>query len=70
MFKGILLGQWHNLSDPGLEESLRVRLDFMTFTGFDMGNRIPDETTICRFRNKLITLKLDKKTLSILESKT
>lgn len=66
MFKAILLGQWHNLSDPGLEESLRVRLDFMAFTGFDMGSRIPDETTICRFRNKLITLKLDTKLFQFL----
>lgn len=60
MFKAILLGQWHNLSDPGLEESLRVRLDFMAFTGFQMGESIPDETTLCRFRNRLIELKLDK----------
>mgnify|MGYP006288402523 CR=1 FL=1 len=60
MFKAILLGQWHNLSDPGLEESLRVRLDFMAFTGFQMGESIPDETRICRFRNRLIELKLDK----------
>lgn len=61
MFKAILLGQWHNLSDPGLEESLRVRLDFMAFTGFEMGSPIPDETTLCRFRNRLIELKLDKR---------
>jgi transposase, IS5 family len=29
MFKSVLLGQWHSLSDKQLEESLRVRLDFM-----------------------------------------
>ncbi len=54
MFKAILLGQWHNLSDPGLEEALNVRLDFMMFTKFELGEDVPDETTICRFRNKLI----------------
>src|SRR6187399_699939 len=54
MFKAILLGQWHSLSDPGLEEALRVRLDFMMFTGFEMTEEVPDETTLCRFRNKLI----------------
>lgn len=32
----------------------------MAFTGFKMGDKIPDETTICRFRNRLIELKLDK----------
>lgn len=61
MFKAILLGQWHSLSDPALEESLRVRLDFMMFTGFELSEDIPDETTICRFRNKLIEKNLDKK---------
>jgi IS5 family transposase len=54
MFKAILLGQWHSLSDPKLEEALRVRLDFMVFTGFGMDGNVPDETTLCRFRNKLI----------------
>lgn len=54
MFKALLLGQWHSLSDPGLEESLRVRLDFLEFTGFSVGDKLPDETTFCRFRNKLI----------------
>ena len=34
MFKSVLLGQWHGLSDAALEEALRVRLDFMVFTGF------------------------------------
>ena len=28
LFKCLLLGQWHCLSDPKLEESLRVRLGF------------------------------------------
>jgi IS5 family transposase len=61
MFKAILLGQWHTLSDSGLEESLTLRLDFMVFTGFELGERVPDETTICRFRNKLIEKKLNDK---------
>jgi len=60
MFKAILLGQWHSLSDPELEESLRVRLDFMLFTGFELGEDLPDETTLCRFRNRLIAKGLDK----------
>jgi len=54
LFKCLLLQSWHSLSDPGLEEALRVRLDFMVFTGFSIGDRLPDETTFCRFRNKLI----------------
>ena len=54
MFKALLLGQWHSLSDPGLEQSLRVRLDFLEFSGFSLGGNLPDETTFCRFRNKLV----------------
>ena len=62
MFKATLLGQWYSLSDPALEESLRVRLDFMLFTGFELlDGDVPDETTICRFRNRLIEKRLDKK---------
>lgn len=54
MFKCLLLQAWHSLSDPGLEESLRIRLDFLQFSGFSIGEKLPDETTLCRFRNKLV----------------
>jgi IS5 family transposase len=56
MVKALILQQWHSLSDPELEEALRVRLDFMLFTGFE--GEVPDETTLCRFRGKLIELNL------------
>jgi IS5 family transposase len=52
LLKGLVLQTWHSLSDPALEEALRLRMDFMLFTGFD--HRVPDETTFCRFRNLLI----------------
>lgn len=61
MFKAILLGQWYSLSDPGLEEALNVRLDFMMFTGFELLEDCPDATTLCRFRNRIIEKGLDKK---------
>lgn len=35
MFKLMLLGQWHGLSDTQLEHALKVRLDFMVVTGFE-----------------------------------
>ena len=56
LVKALVLQAWHSLSDPGLEEALKVRLDFMMFTGFDQG--VPDETTFCKFRNTLVRLKL------------
>jgi IS5 family transposase len=65
MFKLVLLGQWHGLSDAELEQALRVRIDFMVFTGFEPASgELPDASTICRYRNKLGELKLD---VSLLE---
>lgn len=52
MFKAILLGQWHSLSD--------VRIDFIIFTGFELNDDVPDSTTLCKFRNILIHKGLDK----------
>lgn len=53
MFKAVLLGQWHSLSDPELERALITRLDFFLFCGFDELN-IPDHCTLNRFRNWLM----------------
>ncbi|MCK5176729.1 MAG: IS5 family transposase, partial [Candidatus Aenigmarchaeota archaeon] len=64
MFKTLLLQQWHSLSDEQTEEALCVRIDFMLFTGFELNDEIPDASTICRFRNKLIEKNLDKKLLT------
>jgi IS5 family transposase len=54
MFKAILLGQWHSLSDAALEQALCVRIDFLHFCGLSLLDTIPDETTLCRFRNRLV----------------
>ena len=61
LFKVLLLQQWHQLSDPKMEESLHTRIDFMWFSGFGLADsdmHVPDETTICRFRNKLAKKEL------------
>ena len=55
MFKAVLLGQWHHLSNPKLEEALHMRTDFMDFCGTGFSDDAPDEATLCRFRNRLIT---------------
>ena len=54
LFKCLLLGQWHGLSDEKLEKALKVRLDFMLFCGLDLYSSVPDHTTHCRFRNDLV----------------
>jgi IS5 family transposase len=62
MIKALVLQAWHSLSDPKLEEALKVRLDFMLFTGFE--ENVPDETSFCLFRNKLTKLELWEKVLN------
>ena len=54
LFKCLLLGQWHGLSDPKLEKALKVRLDFMVFCDLDLHAPVPDHSTHCRFRNALV----------------
>jgi IS5 family transposase len=50
LFRALLLAQWYQLSDPGLEEALADRLSFRRFCGFGLDDGTPDETTLCRFR--------------------
>lgn len=58
LFKSLLLQAWYNLSDYGLEEALDDRLSFRRFVGLSIGEKAPDHTTICRFRERLAQLKL------------
>ena len=53
MFRALLIARWFNLSYPKLERALRVRLDFMLFCGFVIGNKMPDASTLNRFHGKL-----------------
>lgn len=61
MCKAVLLGQWHQLSDQELVNALSVRIDFMVFTGFSLEDKLPDESTFCRFRNRLKQANLEQK---------
>jgi len=61
MLKALLLAQWHDLSDPGLEDALADRLSFRRFCGFPLDEETPDETSFVRFRAKLRDLKLYEK---------
>ncbi len=53
LFRALLLAQWYQLSDLGLEEALADRLSFRRFCGFGLDDGTPDETTLCRFRGAL-----------------
>jgi IS5 family transposase len=53
LFKTLLLQQWYNLSDPGMEEALCDRISFRRFVGLSLSDAVPDHSTISRFRSQL-----------------
>jgi len=60
LFKALLLQQWHDLSDSDLEHALMDRISFRKFCGFSLSDSIPDHTTLCRFRNALVSHNLSE----------
>ena len=51
--KALLLQQWYDLSDPGLEEALCDRISFRRFVGLAGDQAAPDHSTVWRFRQAL-----------------
>lgn len=68
LFKALLLQAWYSLSDYGLEESLDDRLSFRRFIGLSVGEKAPDHSTICRFREQISILGLSDKLFALIES--
>jgi IS5 family transposase len=54
LFKALLLQAWYGLSDADLEYRLGDSLAFTRFVGLSLEDAVPDHTTLCRFRNRLI----------------
>ncbi|PHS30035.1 MAG: hypothetical protein COA92_10190 [Sulfurovum sp.] len=54
----LFLQSWYSLSDPMTEELIHDRISFRRFLDIKDEDTIPDETTICKFRLKLIEKKL------------
>lgn len=54
MFKAVLLQSLYGLSDAETEEALADRLSFRRFVGLVLTDRVPDHSTICRFRNLIV----------------
>ena len=50
----LFLQAWYGLSDPMTEEMIHDRLSFRKFLNIKADDDIPDETTICNFRNALM----------------
>lgn len=61
LFKALLLGLWHDLSDVMLAETLDDRASFRRFCGFASSEATPERTAFVRFRRELVTRGLDAK---------
>lgn|SRR5262245_46954712 len=62
----MILQHLYGLSDPQAEEQLKDRLSFQKFVQLDTHEAVPDETTICRFRQRLIECGLHEELLGLL----
>lgn len=58
LFKALLLQAWYGLSDAELEFRLGDSLAFGRFVGLSLEDEVPDHTTLCRFRNRLVAARL------------
>ncbi len=67
MFKALLLQQWFNLSERDLSEAITDNLSFKSFLGLSLSDPVPDDTTFCRFRQKLQEEGLLEKLFSLLD---
>jgi IS5 family transposase len=67
MFKVLLLQSLYGLSDAEMEEALADRLSFRRFVGLALSDAVPDHSTICRFRNLLVSEGLLEKLFAELD---
>lgn len=61
MFRALLLQRLYGLSDAELEDTLYDRLSFRRFCGLGLEDDVPDHTTLCRFRNRLVEAQVLEK---------
>lgn len=55
MFKILILQSLYNLADEALEYQILDRHSFCRFLGLHLGSKVPDATTVWRFRESLIS---------------
>lgn len=67
LFKALLLQAWYGLSDSELEYRLGDSLAFGRFVGLSLEDEVPDHTTLCRFRNRLIAARALEKLFAELD---
>jgi len=64
----MILQHLYGLSDPQAEQQLMDRLSFQKFVQLQANENVPDETTICRFRQRLIECSLHEKLLALVNT--
>jgi len=68
LLRVMILQHLYGLSDPQAEEQLKDRLSFQKFVQLDAHEAVPDETTLCRFRQRLIDCGLHEQLLDLLNT--
>lgn len=66
LIRVMILQHLYGLSDPQAEEQIKDRLSFQKFLQLAADEAVPDETTICRFRRRLIECGLHEQLLGLL----
>lgn len=66
VFKMLLLQHCYGLSDPQCEELVQDRLSWRKFVGLALTEAVPDETTLVRFRQRLIAHGLHVRLLELI----
>jgi len=66
LLRVMLLQHLYGLSDPQAEAQLGDRLSFQKFVGLRADEAVPDETTLCRFRQRMIAAGLHEQLLEML----
>jgi len=68
LLRVMILQHLYGLSDPQAEEQVNDRLSFQKFVQLDADETVPDESTICRFRQRLIECGLHEALLALLNT--
>jgi len=68
LLRVMILQHLYGLSDPQAEIQINDRLSFQKFLQLEAHEAVPDETTICRFRQRLIECGLHEQLLTLLNA--
>lgn len=67
LFKTLILQSLYNLSDENLEFQILDRLSFMRFLNLHLGSKVPDHSTVWRFRESLAKAELVEKLFDLFD---